>query len=147
MFALGRFTSTYLMQFIRPNVLMGILALANIALLSMAIALPGWIGLWALMLTSFCMSLMYPTIFALGLKGLGPNTTLGASLLVMAIIGGAAVTPLLGWVAERAHSMAKGFVVPLGCYVAVAYFSFYGSRTRLLPAEVLHADHQHQATI
>ncbi len=147
LFALGRFTSTYLMQYIRPNVLMGVLALASVALLTVAIGLPGWIGLWALMSTSFCMSLMYPTIFALGLKGLEPNTTLGASVLVMAIIGGAAITPLLGWVAERAHSMAVGFVVPLGCYLVVAYFSFHGSRSRLLPAEVLHADLQQQGSI
>lgn len=147
LFALGRFVSTYLMQYIRPNVLMGVLALANVALLSVAIVRPGWVGLWALMSTSFCMSLMYPTIFALGLKGLEPNTTLGASVLVMAIIGGAAITPLLGWVAERAHSMATGFSVPLGCYLVVAYFSFIGCKARLLASEVLPADQRHQGSV
>jgi len=140
LFAAGRFVSTYLMQYIRPNMLMGAMAIANVGLLSITIALPGWIGLWALMLTSFCMSLMYPTIFALGLRGLGSNTTLGASVVVMAIIGGAVLTPLLGWVAERAHSMAAGFAVPLGCYLVVAYFSFIGCRAHPVASEILHAD-------
>ncbi len=147
LFAMGRFVSTYLMQYIRPNILMGAMAVANIGLLSITIALPGWVGLWALMLTSFCMSLMYPTIFALGLRGLGSNTTLGASIVVMAIIGGAALTPVLGWVSERAHSMAAGFAVPLGCYLVVAYFSFIGCRARPLASGILHADRQHQSRI
>jgi FHS family L-fucose permease-like MFS transporter len=129
-FAIGRFVSTYLMKFISPNVLMGIFAIANIVLVAVAIGLPGWIGLSALMASSFCMSLMFPTIFALGLKELGPNTTLGASVLVMAIIGGAVITPAIGWVAERSHSMATAYIVPLTCYIVVAYFAFIGSKVR-----------------
>ncbi len=147
LFALGRFVSTFLMRYIRPNVLMGVLALANVALLAVAIGRPGWVGLWALMSTSFCMSLMYPTIFALGLKRLGANTTLGASVLVMAIIGGAVMAPLLGWVAERAQSMAAAFVVPLGCYLVVAYFSFIGSRIRVSASEVLREEEMHRGSI
>ena len=147
LFAAGRFASTYLMKYFSPNILMGCLALTNVALVSIAIALPGWVGLWALMATSFCMSLMYPTIFALGLKRLGPNTTLGASVLVMAIIGGAVLTPLLGWVAERTGSMADAFVVPLGCYLVVAYFAFLGSRIRASADEVLHSTALHSGSI
>ena len=131
LFALGRFASTMLMRYVMPNVLMGMLALANVFLLAITIEFPGWAGLWALMATSFCMSLMYPTIFALGLKDLGQNTTLGASVLVMAIIGGAVMPPLLGWVAEYAHSMAVAFVVPLVCYLVVTYFAFIGSVIRV----------------
>jgi FHS family L-fucose permease-like MFS transporter len=82
------------------------------------------------MISSFFMSLMYPTIFALGLKRLGRKTTLGASVLVMAIIGGAVCTPIVGLVAERTGSMAAGFLVPLLCYLIVAYFAFVGSRVR-----------------
>ncbi len=135
LFAFGRFAATAVMGFVRPNVLMGVLAAANIVLLAVAIGFPGWVGLWALMLTSFCMSLMYPTIFALGLKQLGPNTTLGASVLVMAIIGGAVVTPVVGYVAERMHSTAWGFAVPLVGYVVVVWFAFVGSRVRVTPGE------------
>lgn len=136
LFALGRFVATALMKYVRPNRLMGFLALVNVLLLTVAIGFPGWIGLWALMLTSLCMSLMYPTIFALGLKQLGPDTTLGASVLVMSIVGGAVVTPAVGFVAERMHSTAWGFVVPLVSYLVVAWFAFIGSRVRITPAEI-----------
>jgi FHS family L-fucose permease-like MFS transporter len=131
LFAMGRFTSAVLMKYIAPNVLMGIFAVANILLLGVAIARPGWIGLWALLFTSFFMSLMYPTIFALGLKRLGPQTTVGASVIVMAIIGGAIFTPLIGLLAEMTKSMAHALSIPLICYGVVAYFAFYGSRLRV----------------
>ncbi|WP_433968086.1 hypothetical protein [Tunturiibacter gelidiferens] len=137
----------FLMWYISPNILMGTFALTNVLLLAVAITKPGWIGLWAIMATSFCMSLMYPTIFALGLKQLGPNTTLGASILVMAIIGGAVLTPAVGWVAERTHSMADAFLVPLLCYLVVAWFAFLGSRIRVSQADVLHQENLHSGTI
>jgi FHS family L-fucose permease-like MFS transporter len=96
----------------------------------MGVFLPGWAGVWAIFLTSFFMSLMFPTIFALGLRELGPNTKLGGSLLVMAIVGGAVLTPLMGLVAQATASMAKAMLVPLGCYVVIAYYAFIGSRLR-----------------
>jgi len=127
-FMVGRFSSTWLMQFIRPNVLMGSYALINMALVGIGVVMPGWVGLWSIFLTSFFMSLMFPTIFALGLKELGPNTKLGGSMIVMGIAGGAVFTPLMGLVA--AHSMALAMLVPLGCYVVVAHFGFSGSQVR-----------------
>ncbi len=147
LFAIGRFTATALMKHVKPNVLMGLLAVTNVALLAVAIALPGWIGLWALMLTSLCMSLMYPTIFALGLKQLGSNTTLGASILVMAIIGGAVATPIVGYVAERMHSTAWGFIIPLVGYIVVAWFAFVGSRVRVTPRDIGHEGAFHRSSI
>ena len=127
-FMLGRFSSTWLMQYIRPNVLMGSYALINLGLVGIGVALPGWIGLWSIFLTSFFMSLMFPTIFALGLKQLGPDTKLGGSMIVMGIAGGAVFTPLMGLVAV--HSMALAMLVPLSCYAVIAYFGFIGSRVR-----------------
>src|SRR4051794_11573354 len=109
---------------------MGLYNVANIILVAIGILFPGWLGLWAIFLTSFFMSLMFPTIFALGLKGLGPNTKLGGSLIVMAIIGGAVFTPLMGLLFEATGSMAKAMLIPLGCYVFIAYFAFVGSRAR-----------------
>jgi FHS family L-fucose permease-like MFS transporter len=126
-FALGRFTSTFLMRFVPPNKLMGLYSCANVALLMIAVFFPGWLGLWAVLLTSFFMSLMFPTIFALGLKGLGPNTKLGGSLIVMAIVGGALFPLLMGLIATKS-SMAQAMLVPLGCYVFVAYYAFIGSQ-------------------
>jgi MFS transporter, FHS family, L-fucose permease len=127
-FGVGRFTSAYLMRFIAPSKLLGIYALANIALVAVGVALPGWVGMWAVFLTSFFMSLMFPTIFALGLKRLGPNTKIGGSLLVMAIVGGAVLTPVMGLVAEAFHSIALAYLVPLMAYVFVAAYAFFGAR-------------------
>lgn len=127
-FGIGRFTSAYLMRFIAPNKLLGVYALVNVALVAVGVLHPGWIGLWALFLTSFFMSLMFPTIFALGLKRLGPNTKIGSSLIVMAIVGGAVLTPLMGLIAEVRHSIVPAYLVPLVAYVFVAGYAFAGAR-------------------
>jgi FHS family L-fucose permease-like MFS transporter len=129
-FGVGRFGSAYLMRFVAASRLMGLYALANIALIAVGVLHPGWVGVWCLFLTSFFMSLMFPTIFALGLKQLGPNTKLGGSLLVMAIIGGAVLTPVMGWISEAFHSVALAYSVPLFSYVYVALYSFLGSEAR-----------------
>ena len=136
-FAVGRFAATYLMKFISPSGLMGSYAIANVGLVLVGIVLPGWVGIWAIFLTSFFMSLMFPTIFGLGLRGLGPNTKLGGSLLVMAIIGGAVFTPAMGLVAESSKSMADAMLVPLICYVVIAVFAFIGPRMH--PPRMLHS--------
>ena len=130
-FAVGRFSATYLMRFIAPNQLMGTYSTINILLVGLGILFPGWLGLWAIFLTSFFMSLMFPTIFALGLRGLGPNTKLGGSLLVMAIIGGAVSTPLMGLIFENRRSMADAMIVPLLAYIFICYFAFVVARERL----------------
>jgi FHS family L-fucose permease-like MFS transporter len=127
-FCIGRFLAAYLMRFFSPSLLMGYYALANIGLAGMGVFRPGWIGIWSLMLTSLFMSLMFPTIFALGLKGLGPNTKLGGSFLVMAIVGGAVLTPVMGWISERFQSLALAYSVPLLAYIYICLYSFFGSR-------------------
>ncbi len=126
-FGVGRFVSTALMRVVRPNKLMGIYAVINVLLVMVSVLHPGWIGVWAMVLTSFFMSLMFPTIFALGLKGLGPNTKIGGSLIVMAIVGGAALTPLMGLINDRTHSVALAYLVPLAGYVSVAAYAFLGA--------------------
>jgi FHS family L-fucose permease-like MFS transporter len=136
-FTIGRFLATYLMKFIEPSKLMGFYSLTNMVLVAIGVLFPGWLGLWAIFLTSFFMSLMFPTIFALGLKGLGPNTKIGGSLIVMAVIGGAIFTPLMGRIFEATHSMATAMIVPLVCYLFITYYAFVGSRPRVpLPAPV-----------
>ena len=129
-FGVGRFVATYLMKFVAPNRLMGIYAVANVALVSVGVLFPGWVGVWAVFGTSFFMSLMFPTIFALGIKELGPNTKLGGSMIIMAIVGGAAAPPAMGLVFQAAHSMALAMVVPLFCYAFIAYYAYYGCRVR-----------------
>lgn len=130
LFALGRFVSTYLMGFLEPNKLMGAFGMISATLVLVAMIFPGWYGLVSLLCVSFFMSPMFPTIFALGLKNLGQNTTLGAAFLVMAIIGGAVITPLIGWIAVSTHSMATALSAILVCFAVVIQFSFIGSRVR-----------------
>jgi FHS family L-fucose permease-like MFS transporter len=132
-FGVGRFASSHWMKTIPANRLMGLFAVANIFLVVAGIAFPGWFGVWAIFLTSFFMSLMFPTIFALGIRGLGPNTKPAASLLVMSIIGGAVFTPLIGLVFQKTHSMATAMSVVLICYLCVAYYAFWGSRLAARP--------------
>jgi len=129
-FGVGRFVSAWLMRFVQPSKLMAAYGLANVLLVSIAVLRPGWMGVWCVFLTSFFMSLMFPTIFALGLKGLGPNTKLGGSLLVMAIVGGAVLTPIMGLISERAHSLALAYSVPLMAYLIITWYSLWGAHPR-----------------
>jgi FHS family L-fucose permease-like MFS transporter len=127
-FAVGRFASSHWMKRISPSKMLGFFALANILLLAIGITLAGWVGLIAILLTSFFMSLMFPTIFALGIKDLGPHTKEGASLVVMSIIGGAVFTPLMGVAFQLTKSMAISMCVPLTCYAVIVGYAFWGSR-------------------
>ena len=84
----------------------------------------GTLGLYAVYGTFFFMSVMFPTIFALGIRGLGDFTKLGASLIVMSIVGGAIAPPCMGRIAD-AHSMRVGFAVPLVCFVLIAIYGLF----------------------
>ncbi len=134
-FALGRIASTGLMRWFQPARMMSTYAVVNIALLAIGIAHPGLAGAAAILLTSFFMSIMFPTIFALGIKDLGPRTKLGGSLIVMSIVGAGVVPPLVGLIAKTTGSYALGYVLVAACYIVVA---IYGLRTQT-EAEVLAA--------
>jgi FHS family L-fucose permease-like MFS transporter len=126
--AIGRFATVPLMRLISPARIIAVYAALNIALVLVGIAHPGLLGGYALMTTSLFMSVMYPTIFALGIKDLGPNTKLGGSFLVMAILGGAILPLVMGYLRDRTGSPALAFVVPLLGYVAVLLFGLFGAR-------------------
>lgn len=129
-FGAGRFSSSAIMHYVRPDRLMATYSVINILLVGIGILFPGWVGLWAIFLTSFFMSVMFPTIFALGIDGLGHNTKIGGSLIVMAIVGGAVLTPLMGWISQAAHRISLAYTVPLGCYFVVALFSVFWRKLR-----------------
>jgi FHS family L-fucose permease-like MFS transporter len=120
----GRFVSTPIMKYVSPSKLLGIYGAVNVGLMAMAVARPGWGGAYAIVAASFFLSIMFPTIFALGLKGLGENTKLAGSMLVMAIVGGAVLPLVLGKIATITGSMALGYLVPLVCYVGVGLYGF-----------------------
>jgi FHS family L-fucose permease-like MFS transporter len=124
-FLIGRFSATVIMKYIKPGKLMGLYAIMNILLMSIAVFFPGWVGVWSVFLSSFFMSLMFPTIFALGIKGLGANTKIAGSIIVMAIIGGGIFTPLMGLIAGK--SMANAMLIPLGCYCVISFYAFWWS--------------------
>jgi FHS family L-fucose permease-like MFS transporter len=127
-FAVGRFSAAYLLKNLAAAKLMTVYAVINSVLLAIAVVRPGWVGMWAVFLTSFFMSIMFPTIFALGLEGLGPLVKLGGSLLVMAIVGGATLTPIMGWISQHSSGIADAYSVPLFSYVVIALFSWYHMR-------------------
>ena len=127
-FGVGRFSSSALMKYIKPGRLMGVYSVINVALLAVGVLHPGWAGLWAIFATSFFMSVMYPTIFVLGIEGLGKNTKIGGSLIVMAIVGGAVLTPAMGLLSQFTHSIAQAYTVPLACYFFVAFYAFVGCK-------------------
>jgi FHS family L-fucose permease-like MFS transporter len=128
-FAIGRLISTALMRWLNPARMMGSYAVVNLVLLMLTILHPGIVGVGAILCTSFFMSIMFPTIFAMGIKGLGGDTKLGGSLIVMSVVGAAIIPPLLGMVAKLSGSYAMGYAVVSACYVVVAIYS-WKSRTR-----------------
>jgi MFS transporter, FHS family, L-fucose permease len=121
--ALGRVISTALMRWINPARMMGAYASINILLLMVTILHPGSLGAGAILLTSFFMSIMFPTIFAMGIKGLGPDTKLGGSLIVMSVVGAGIIPPVLGLVAKHTGSYALSYMVVAACYLVVAIYS------------------------
>jgi MFS transporter, FHS family, L-fucose permease len=130
----GRFVSTPLMKYVSPSRMLGLYGVANVLLMAVTVTQPGIVGAWGVVASGFFLSIMFPTIFALGLKGLGPNTKLAGSLLVMAIVGGALFPLVLGFIARSTGSLAKGYVVPLVGFVVVALYGFLAPRVQ--PKEV-----------
>jgi MFS transporter, FHS family, L-fucose permease len=120
---MGRSISTALMRWLSATRMLSLYVLTNIVLVSVAVLRPGFAGASALVMSSFFMSMMYPTIFALGVKGLGPLTKLGGSLIVMSVVGGAVVPPLLGLIARQSGSYALAYSVVIVCYVGVALYA------------------------
>jgi FHS family L-fucose permease-like MFS transporter len=123
LFMAGRFVGTALMGRIAPLTLLAVFGLINAALMLVAVGVGGVAGVAALTLTSFFMSIMFPTIFAASLRGLGPLTKLGSSLIVMAIIGGAVLTAAMGLISDQSGAIRVAMIVPGLCFLLVAAFA------------------------
>ncbi|HOC48215.1 MAG TPA: L-fucose:H+ symporter permease [Bacteroidales bacterium] len=122
-FMSGRFLGSLFMSWFSPRQMLGIYALINTAAMVLVMLGLGWPSLVALYLNYFCMSIMFPTIFALGLKDLGAMTKKGSSVLVMTIVGGAICPVIMGRIAD-VSGMAIGFAVPLVCFAFIAWYAF-----------------------
>jgi FHS family L-fucose permease-like MFS transporter len=120
LFMFGRLCGSAVISQIKPHRVLAAYAVINVALTAVCMG-GGKLGMYAMFGTFFFMSVMFPTIFALGIRGLGDYTKLGSSLIVMSIVGGAIVAPFMGHIADT-HSMHMGFVVPLVCFVIIALY-------------------------
>lgn len=126
-FWIGRLSGSWFMKYIRPDRLLFFYAVINTILTGVVVCNLGWVSVIALFSVYFFMSVMFPTIFALGIRGLGPLTKKASSFLVMAVAGGAFCPPLMGLVGDH-YGMAPAFWVPLGCFIFIAWYARFGSR-------------------
>ncbi len=134
-FMAGRFLGSAAMKKIAAPRLLSLFAAASLICATVALVATGLISVWSVVLIGFFHSIMFPTIFALGIKDLGPLTKRGSSLLVMAIIGGGVIPPIMGRISD-ASSIQTAFVVPLLCYVFILYFGLSGYKPSSAPATV-----------
>lgn len=128
-FMLGRFAGTFLMQYIQPRKLLIVYATINILLSILAIMGTGMVVVYTLIAIAFFMSIMFPTIFSMGIEGLGHNTKIGSSLIVMSIVGGAILPPILGLISDETASIQYGYIVPLVCFLVILLFAFNVHKT------------------
>ncbi|MCG6956674.1 MAG: L-fucose:H+ symporter permease [Gemmatimonadetes bacterium] len=126
-FMLGRFFSAGAMKYMSAPRLLAFFAVGGMAAAGVAVGGTGMLAVWMVVLLGFFNSMMFPTIFALSLEGLGPHRKLGASLLVMSIVGGAVLPAIMGLVSDR-HTIQTAFLVPIVCYAYVFYFAVRGHR-------------------
>jgi len=128
-FLVSRFFMTWLIGRIRATKVLLVLAFLAVLLCAFAMVSPNLAGVLALVAVSFCLSLMFPTIYGVALKGLGPATKFGAAGLVMAIVGGA-IMPLVQGALVDSTSAAISFIVPAACFAVVGLYALYDLTAR-----------------
>lgn len=126
-FLIGRFLGTALMKFIAPNKLLTVYSLLSAMLSVIAIYAKDITAIYALIGICFFMSIMFPTIFSLGIKNLGADTEMASSLIVMSIVGGAILPRIFGLISDATGNIQMGYIVPFVCFIVVAYFGWRGS--------------------
>ena len=122
LFMLGRLGGSWAMGLIRAERLLAILAIIATLATSVVVFVPNTLGFVALLVVYLCESIMFPTLFALALRGLGAHTKIASSLLIMSIVGGA-VAPLFMGIVADGHSTALGFIIPLICFIVIAAYA------------------------
>jgi FHS family L-fucose permease-like MFS transporter len=122
-FLIGRFTGAGLLKKFAAHKVLGIYALLNVAACLLVFAKLGWLSAVCVFLSYFFMSIMFPTIFALGIYGLGDRAKKASAFIVMAIMGGAVLPKLMGHIADQ-YDMSTSFIVPIVCFSFVALYGF-----------------------
>lgn len=131
LFLISRFVMTWLMGRYSPPRLLALMSITAILLCFIIVMSPNWTGVIALILVSGCLSLMFPTIYALSLHGLGDDAKLGAAGLVMAILGGALFPMLQAYVMDHS-GVAVSFLIPAGCFALISAYACYIMKTQPL---------------
>jgi FHS family L-fucose permease-like MFS transporter len=129
LFMIGRMSGSFLMRRFEPAKLLALYALMCCLLLPVVSMGAGWISLIALYGVFFFMSVMFPTIFALGIKDLGPKTKKASSFIVMSIVGGAVFPPVMGLIADK-FTMSVGFFAPIPLFVFILYYGLKGYKVQ-----------------
>jgi MFS transporter, FHS family, L-fucose permease len=127
----GRFIGSALLQKLRPGRVLGLVAFAAFVLVCVSMLSFGSVAVWSILLVGLFNSIMFPTIFTLGIAGLGPLTGEGSGLLIMAIVGGAVIPELQGMIADSI-GIHHAFILPLLCYLYIAFYGFKGSKPKHL---------------
>ncbi len=125
----GRLLGSWVLTKIKSGKLLGAFGIAGTAMILISMVSSGPVAIWTLVLCGFFNSIMFPNIFALGIAGLGPMTSKGSGLIMTAVVGGAIIPPLIGWVADKA-GIQHSFVIPALCYLYIAYYGLYGSKPK-----------------
>ncbi len=133
LFVIGRFLGTWLMTFIKDHKLLTLYGAMASLLCFIGVFADGIIAVYAVLGTNFFMSIMFPTIFALGVKGLGEHTKLGSSFIIMAIVGGAILPPFMGLMADSV-GIQQSFILPALCFLAVVYYGLSGYKIKTATA-------------
>lgn len=128
LFTAGRFAGTALMKVFSPNKLLTTYAVLNVVLCLLVMAAKGNLSVYGLMAIFFFESIMFPTIFALGIKDLGNHTKKGSSFIIMSIVGGALVPYVMGLLTDH-YAVSFAYIVPLLCFLVVAWYGWSGYRT------------------
>jgi fucose permease len=124
LFLLGRITGSMALRVVRPHMMLALYSVLNIVMMILVMNAWGWLSVAGLFLSFFFMSITYPTIFSLGIHGLGEKTKIASSFIVMSIVGGAFMPLLMGWMADK-WGMPIGFGMPLGCFIFVALYGAF----------------------
>jgi FHS family L-fucose permease-like MFS transporter len=126
---IGRLLGAWLVSRIAAGKLLGVFGFAAATLVIVSMATAGHIAIWALLLCGLFNSIMFPNIFTLGIAGLGPLTSRGSGLILTAAVGGGVIPFLIGALADKVD-IQRALVLPIACYLFVAYYGFSGSKPR-----------------
>lgn len=123
LFMLGRFVGTFFMKYIAPNQLLAVYSIIASVLTLVVIFGSGMTTLYALVGITFFMSIMFPTIFALGIENTGVDTKPASSLIIMSIVGGAIIPPLAGLISDKSGNMQYSYLLVVLCFVVIYFFA------------------------